>query len=43
MLINYFRKYNNCDLDFWGIIYYHDLEEVKENVRYCFGIYEPIN
>lgn len=35
------KKYN-CDNDFWGTIYYHDLEEVDNNVRYSFAIYEPI-
>lgn len=36
------KKYN-CDNDFWGTIYYHDLEEVDNNVRYSFAIYEPIS
>lgn len=48
-IINYIKikkiKLKNCDSDFWGIIYNTDLdnEEVDNNVRYCFTIYEPIN
>lgn len=40
-----YKKKINVDNDFWGIIYNTDLdyEEVDNNVRYSFTIYEPIN
>lgn len=39
------KKIKNYDIDFWGIMYISDFEkeEVDNNVRYCFGLYEPIN
>lgn len=37
------QKIFNYDKDFWGNMYLEDLEEVNNNVRYSFGLYEPIN
>lgn len=37
------RKSPECDLDFWEDIEKEDFEEVENNVRYSFAIYEPIS
>ena len=46
-IIDYFKKKKEklkyYDKDFWGKMYLEDVEEEENNVRYSFGLYEPIN
>ena len=39
------EELQKLDLEFWEYLKKKDLiiEEVDNNVRYCFGLYEPIN
>lgn len=46
-IIDYFKKKKEklkyYDKDFWGKMYLEDVEEEENNVRYSFGLYEPID